>query len=163
MSVYVYFSFDLLVCFFFSSRRRHTRCALVTGVQTCALPIFRQGADLVDLDQDRVGDVARDALAENAWVGDEQIIANDLHRVAECTGELCPTVPVVFGHAVFDADDRVLPRPVGKILGELFRTQTFAFTEQIVFAVFVELRSRGTQAHHAFPARAGTRLGHRPD
>src|SRR3546814_10679087 len=28
-----------LVCFF-SSRRRHTRCALVTGVQTCALPIF---------------------------------------------------------------------------------------------------------------------------
>src|SRR3546814_8824137 len=28
------------VCFFFSSRRRHTRCALVTGVQTCALPIY---------------------------------------------------------------------------------------------------------------------------
>src|SRR3546814_13054597 len=27
------------VLFFFSSRRRHTRCALVTGVQTCALPI----------------------------------------------------------------------------------------------------------------------------
>src|SRR3546814_20631369 len=27
--------------FFFSSRRRHTRCALVTGVQTCALPIYR--------------------------------------------------------------------------------------------------------------------------
>src|SRR3546814_5394936 len=25
--------------FFFTSRRRHTRCALVTGVQTCALPI----------------------------------------------------------------------------------------------------------------------------
>src|SRR3546814_990320 len=28
--------------FFCSSRRRHTRCALVTGVQTCALPISRQ-------------------------------------------------------------------------------------------------------------------------
>src|SRR3546814_5441516 len=28
-----------VVVFFFSSRRRHTRCALVTGVQTCALPI----------------------------------------------------------------------------------------------------------------------------
>src|SRR3546814_21154125 len=27
------------VLLFFSSRRRHTRCALVTGVQTCALPI----------------------------------------------------------------------------------------------------------------------------
>src|SRR3546814_3945197 len=28
-----------ILIFFFSSRRRHTRCALVTGVQTCALPI----------------------------------------------------------------------------------------------------------------------------
>src|SRR3546814_2143181 len=28
----------------FSSRRRHTICALVTGVQTCALPILRLGA-----------------------------------------------------------------------------------------------------------------------
>src|SRR3546814_3355456 len=28
---------DFIFCF--SSRRRHTRCALVTGVQTCALPI----------------------------------------------------------------------------------------------------------------------------
>src|SRR3546814_10089398 len=32
--------FIFYVCFFFSSRRRHTRCALVTGVQTCALPIW---------------------------------------------------------------------------------------------------------------------------
>src|SRR3546814_6716134 len=30
----------LVYLFFFSSRRRHTRCALVTGVQTCALPIL---------------------------------------------------------------------------------------------------------------------------
>src|SRR3546814_14834780 len=30
--------------FFFSSRRRHTRCALVTGVQTCALPIYLRHA-----------------------------------------------------------------------------------------------------------------------
>src|SRR3546814_5609550 len=47
--------------FFFSSRRRHTRCALVTGVQTCALPISakarlfsRDGlrAAVVNLDDD---------------------------------------------------------------------------------------------------------------
>src|SRR3546814_535832 len=34
-----------MFCFFFSSRRRHTRCALVTGVQTCALPIYPHGTD----------------------------------------------------------------------------------------------------------------------
>src|SRR3546814_3770590 len=33
--------FIVLCFFFFSSRRLHTRCALVTGVQTCALPIFQ--------------------------------------------------------------------------------------------------------------------------
>src|SRR3546814_6405796 len=36
---YVIFLFIYWLFFFFSSRRRHTRCALVTGVQTCALPI----------------------------------------------------------------------------------------------------------------------------
>src|SRR3546814_10858760 len=35
-------------CFFFSSRRRHTRCALVTGVQTCALPIYGLAPLLAD-------------------------------------------------------------------------------------------------------------------
>src|SRR3546814_8024395 len=34
--------------FCFSSRRRHTRCALVTGVQTCALPIFPLGKNVAD-------------------------------------------------------------------------------------------------------------------
>src|SRR3546814_16011985 len=33
----------LFLCFFFSSRRRHTRCSLVTGVQTCALPVAAAG------------------------------------------------------------------------------------------------------------------------
>src|SRR3546814_6756806 len=33
-------SYLFFCVFFFSSRRRHTRCALVTGVQTCALPIW---------------------------------------------------------------------------------------------------------------------------
>src|SRR3546814_6583055 len=40
----MFLSSDVLCSFFFfSSRRRHTRCALVTGVQTCALPIFLGG------------------------------------------------------------------------------------------------------------------------
>src|SRR3546814_2837276 len=35
------------LCFFFSSRSRHTSCALVTGVQTCALPICGVDAAVV--------------------------------------------------------------------------------------------------------------------
>src|SRR3546814_12351486 len=37
--MYIIISSVIVFDFFFSSRRRHTRCALVTGVQTCALPI----------------------------------------------------------------------------------------------------------------------------
>src|SRR3546814_20078482 len=45
--MYIVLQFSCLICvvvflFFFSSRRRHTRCALVTGVQTCALPILQR-------------------------------------------------------------------------------------------------------------------------
>src|SRR3546814_1739895 len=41
----------LVVDFFFASRRRHTGCALVTGVQTCALPISKaRQAGLLTLD-----------------------------------------------------------------------------------------------------------------
>src|SRR3546814_9106971 len=51
------------VCFFLlSSRRRHTRCALVTGVQTCALPIsVRNGGHDGGLAELHGGDHVRDA------------------------------------------------------------------------------------------------------
>src|SRR3546814_9417688 len=78
-------SFDVFFC---SSRRRHTRCALVTGVQTCALPIYVEqrvlagdGEDLVSrlLDDLRPGVVALvDAVAEAL----EQALAL-LHRLDE--------------------------------------------------------------------------------
>src|SRR3546814_7252760 len=42
--------FTIVCCFFFSSRRLHTRCALVTGVQTCALPICLDLGKLYDYD-----------------------------------------------------------------------------------------------------------------
>src|SRR3546814_8263307 len=45
----------VLICFFFfSSRRRHTRCALVTGVQTCALPISFAGLLEVRVEEQHV-------------------------------------------------------------------------------------------------------------
>src|SRR3546814_13254358 len=66
-----------MMSYFFSSRRRHTRCALVTGVQTCALPISclgegvrapRQLAELASpIDGDR-GDVGADQLVQVAGV-----------------------------------------------------------------------------------------------
>src|SRR3546814_12994854 len=57
-------------CVVLSSRRRHTRCALVTGVQTCALPICW---DAQSLDRRRVparkGQLARDQLELIGQIG----------------------------------------------------------------------------------------------
>src|SRR3546814_9128717 len=55
--------------FFFSSRRRHTRCALVTGVQTCALPISGKFRELCSL----VGTVIDDTVLQVAVSGPEQV------------------------------------------------------------------------------------------
>src|SRR3546814_12282791 len=63
-----------MLLFFFSSRRRHTRCALVTGVQTCALPIFIVGA-VADAEHDR--DVG--TLVPQPWI---PFVADRQHAAA---------------------------------------------------------------------------------
>src|SRR3546814_19841874 len=53
----------VILYFFFSSRRRHTRCALVTGVQTCALPIWLSSSETVE-----AGVVARPAISRTGAI-----------------------------------------------------------------------------------------------
>src|SRR3546814_3986526 len=58
--------------FFFSSRRRHTRCALVTGVQTCALPIVREtrrSSDLLTAAHLCAGDERRKVMDDTDTIG----------------------------------------------------------------------------------------------
>src|SRR3546814_5624008 len=61
----------MMLIFFFSSRRRHTRCSLVTGVQTCALPISK--ADNIQL--------AIDADGQLYWDGEKLDRATVLQRL----------------------------------------------------------------------------------
>src|SRR3546814_3886146 len=63
-------------CFFFSSGRRHTRCALVTGVQTCALPIY-EFAGLLRGERTRVWHSERTGL--DAPAGAEILIEGVIH------------------------------------------------------------------------------------
>src|SRR3546814_20826672 len=84
--------------FFFSSKRRHTRCALVTGVQTCALPIsgdhqrWRILLQRLRLDpraerhvRERIGDHARHAELLLDHLGDsgDRSTAASQHRSEE--------------------------------------------------------------------------------
>src|SRR3546814_7602138 len=76
----------LFVFFFFSSRRRHTRCALVTGVQTCALPIFDYIRHLARAYEREESPAARDAMA--------QILTNS-RMCAEGKRPLCQDTGIV--------------------------------------------------------------------
>src|SRR3546814_1074505 len=79
------------VYFFFSSRRRHTRCALVTGVQTCALPIWGEGDDR--LSGDDGNDTLRGGVGADRLDGDknEDALYGEIGR-ASCRERVCQYV-----------------------------------------------------------------------
>src|SRR3546814_1522049 len=83
--------FVCLVFFFFSSRRRHTRCALVTGVQTCALPIFddASGLGLDDTLQELVDNLFSGADLVSITLGDNKSSTSAAGGVvtSECRSE----------------------------------------------------------------------------
>src|SRR3546814_4846145 len=90
--------FFVNVCFsyfFFSSRRRHTRCALVTGVQTCALPIWARRVGAVCgagfLEQALPIEVERNGLHLWGWVGLPTFSRSQIGR-ASCRERVCQYV-----------------------------------------------------------------------
>src|SRR3546814_7511549 len=89
--------------FFFSSRRRHTRCALVTGVQTCALPICRTTGIPCAMAENCRAKAARDILpvADRKWLRRFRASAS----IAVVRAGWLTVWPL------FYPDDRVMPRP----------------------------------------------------
>src|SRR3546814_8022332 len=86
----------LFVCFFFSSRRRHTRCALVTGVQTCALPIFANApaSDAKAIAAKHVHRLRRKPdMADDGDAARHQEADRQIGR-ASCTERLCHYVSI---------------------------------------------------------------------
>src|SRR3546814_3636671 len=82
------------VFLFFSSRRRHTRCALVTGVQTCALPISGATPDAdgraLLLSMRRMRKIRSVSGEDNALVAEAGVILSDVHDAAEAADRFFP-------------------------------------------------------------------------
>src|SRR3546814_14141239 len=104
--------------FFFSSRRRHTRCALVTGVQTCALPISK--GTRID-GRLRIGDIA-DADAELGAVG-ETTLEIVLHIKAGGGVSLYQQILAVDGDGIGDDAARIIHESASGQLSELPATR----------------------------------------
>ncbi len=90
---------------------------------------------------------------ESLDVGDEQVVADELHARADTLRQRRPAVPVVFGHAVFDRHDRVARAEVGEIVGELGRRERAVLAGEHVLAVLEELARRGVDRERDLVAR----------
>src|SRR3546814_19491582 len=93
--------------FFFASRRRHTRCALVTGVQTCALPICPATPDDVPTILHLVRELATFERAPDAVEATEAMLAEALfgvHPAAEAV--LATRDGTSLGFALFRSEER---------------------------------------------------------
>ena len=69
---------EVWIVFFFSSRRRHTRCADVTGVQTCALPIL----EIVEEIDNHVNPIGTKGVGEIGITGVAAAVANEIGRAS---------------------------------------------------------------------------------
>src|SRR3546814_16322380 len=79
MNVVVGAATSIGTVFFFSSRRRHTRCALVTGVQTCALPISDvdpRGGGIAGKSVELDGEVPAIAVGAQPRTGDRKSVVS---------------------------------------------------------------------------------------
>ena len=88
---------------------------------------FAQGADLVGFYKHRVGRALADAPRQKFRVGGEEIVADQLHALAQFRRELPPTGPVLFVEAVFDGRDRVAQRQLAQVADEPLAVERRAF------------------------------------
>ena len=88
---------------------------------------FGQGTNLVDLDEDGIRNTFFNTFLEDFGVRHEQVITHDLYFFRQAVGQNFPSVPITFGHAVFNADDGVFVAPSRQHICPLFGSQLQAF------------------------------------
>ena len=95
-------------------------------------------ADLVDLDQDRIGEAVLDALRKPDDVGHEQVVADELALLSDEVGDSLPAFEIVLRHAVLDRHDWVAANEVGEVFRLLLAGAGFSFSLIDIFARFEE-------------------------
>ena len=138
---------------------RHDRRVAVAPREVNRGERLRQGPDLVDLDEDRVGDAQVDAALQTLDVRDEQVVADELERLADAVGQRLPTAPVLLVHAVLDRHDRVLAGKVRPVVRELLGGQLATLVLEVVDVAGADLaRGRVERDEHVLARAIARRL-----
>ena len=121
---------------------------------------LREGADLIELDEDGVGHLLIDAPGQNLRVGHEEVIAHQLDPIPQAPRQGRPARPVALVHAVFNGDDGVTLAKRREILRKAFRIEALPFPRKMVNAVLVELARRAIEGQRDVLSKAKARLRH---
>ena len=121
-----------------------------------------EAADLVHLDQDRVGGAQLDALLQACGVRHKQVVAHKLDLPAQALGQPHPAVPVLLGEAVLDGDDGVAVDELLPVVDHLVGRQAPALALQLVQAglLVIELARGGVHRKREVATRLEARLAH---
>src|SRR2546421_12699538 len=100
-----------------------------------------QGANLIELNQDRVGRTLLDTALKTGRVGHKQVITHKLYTITQALTQQLPAVPVVFRQAIFEGDDGIFRDPLFVEVYHLTGSEGTSLSRQYILAIVVELAS----------------------
>ena len=109
---------------------------------------FSQSTDLVYFNKDSICYAFVDALNEAFFVGNEQVVAYQLNFFTNFLGQKFPASPIVFSQTIFNGNDGIFFAKVCQIINHFFRSFNYAFTFQMIFAVFVHFAACNVQCNY---------------
>src|SRR5581483_6210774 len=128
---------------------RDDRCPAGALGHLDGIECLSERTDLVELDQDDVGGPLANGTLQAPGIGHQQVIAHELHTVAQPGAQLRPPLPIILGQAILERDDRILVTPARPEVDQLVRREVAPFLGQVVRPVGVQLaRGRVERQRH---------------
>src|SRR6201987_6554853 len=110
--------------FGFAGTMRNDRVVAGLASEFDGINGFGDRANLIELDENRVGKAFVDAARESLRIGHKEIVADELDFSLrrfrpDRFGQRFPAGPVILGHTVLERDDGIFFNPLGPISGQL--------------------------------------------
>ena len=109
---------------------------------------FGERADLVEFDEDRIGNALVNAAFKPHRIGDEQVVAHQLDFVSHSLCHCLPAIPVVFAQTVLNGINGIMGNQIFVVFDHVAGRQRPALPAQHILAVLMEFACGGVQRQH---------------